>query len=34
MNGVVNVKKELGMTSHDVVYRLRKILSIKKIGHT
>lgn len=34
MNGVINVNKPLGMTSHDVVYRLRKILSIKKIGHT
>ncbi len=34
MNGVINVNKPLGMTSHDVVYRLRKMLSIKKIGHT
>lgn len=34
MNGVINVNKPLGMTSHDVVYRLRKLLSIKKIGHT
>lgn len=34
MNGVINVKKGAGMTSHDVVYRLRKLLSIKKIGHT
>ncbi len=34
MNGVINVKKPMGMTSHDVVYRLRKLLSIKKIGHT
>ena len=34
MNGVINVNKPLGITSHDVVYRLRKILSIKKIGHT
>ncbi|MBQ3573393.1 MAG: tRNA pseudouridine(55) synthase TruB [Clostridia bacterium] len=34
MNGVINVKKGAGMTSHDVVYRLRKLLAIKKIGHT
>ncbi len=34
MDGIVNVNKPLGITSHDVVYRLRKILGIKKIGHT
>ncbi len=34
MNGVINVLKPLGMTSHDVVYKLRRILSEKKIGHT
>ncbi len=34
MNGIVNVNKPLGITSHDVVYRLRRILNIKKIGHT
>ncbi len=34
MNGIINVNKPLGITSHDVVYRLRKILGIKKIGHT
>lgn len=34
LNGIVNVNKPLGITSHDVVYRLRKILNIKKIGHT
>lgn len=34
MNGVININKPLGITSHDVVYRLRKILSVKKIGHT
>ncbi len=34
MNGIINVYKPLGMTSHDVVYKLRKILGIKKIGHT
>ncbi len=34
MDGIVNVNKPLGMTSHDVVSRLRRILNIKKIGHT
>lgn len=34
MDGIINVNKPTGMTSHDVVYRLRKILGIKKIGHT
>ncbi len=34
MDGIVNVNKPLGLTSHDVVYKLRRILNIKKIGHT
>lgn len=34
MNGVLNVYKEQGFTSHDVVAKLRGILKIKKIGHT
>ncbi|MBQ4146283.1 MAG: tRNA pseudouridine(55) synthase TruB [Clostridia bacterium] len=34
MNGVINVNKPKGFTSHDVVAKLRGILSIKKIGHT
>ena len=34
MDGVININKSAGMTSHDVVYELRRILSIKKIGHT
>ena len=34
MNGVLIVKKEAGMTSHDVVFKLRKILQTKKIGHS
>ena len=33
MDGIINVKKEAGMTSHDVVFKLRKILGAKKIGH-
>ncbi len=34
MNGIINVYKEAGYTSHDVVARLRGILKIKRIGHT
>lgn len=34
MDGIVNVNKPIGITSHGVVYRLRKILNMKKIGHT
>ncbi|MEE3419677.1 MAG: tRNA pseudouridine(55) synthase TruB [Lachnospiraceae bacterium] len=33
-NGVVNVRKEKGMTSFGVVARLRRIFGQKKIGHT
>ena len=34
INGVINIYKEKGFTSHDVVAKLRGILKIKKIGHT
>ena len=34
MNGVLLINKEAGMTSHDVVNRLRRILHIKRIGHS
>lgn len=33
-HGVINVYKEEGYTSHDVVAKLRGILKQKKIGHT
>lgn len=33
-NGIINVYKEAGFTSHDVVAKLRGILKQKKIGHT
>ena len=33
MDGIFNVLKPPGMTSHDVVGALRKILNMKKIGH-
>lgn len=34
VNGIINVYKESGYTSHDVVAKLRGILKQKKIGHT
>lgn len=33
-NGIMNVYKEAGFTSHDVVAKLRGICKQKKIGHT
>lgn len=34
INGIINVYKEAGFTSHDVVAKLRGIVKQKKIGHT
>jgi tRNA pseudouridine55 synthase len=34
MNGVVIVDKPAGITSHDAVDRVRKLLGVKKAGHT
>lgn len=34
VNGIINIKKERGFTSHDVVAKLRGIIGQKKIGHT
>lgn len=33
MEGILPLWKEKGMTSHDCVFKLRKILGTKKIGH-
>lgn len=33
ISGIINLKKEAGMTSHDAVFKLRKVLKEKKIGH-
>ncbi|MDF2616009.1 MAG: truB [Sedimentibacter sp.] len=33
MNGILNILKPTGMTSHDVVSSVRKILNTKKVGH-
>lgn len=34
MDGIINIYKEAGYTSHDVVAKLRGILRERKIGHT
>ncbi|RRG04579.1 MAG: tRNA pseudouridine(55) synthase TruB [Lactobacillus sp.] len=34
MDGVIALFKERGMTSHDCISKLRKILHTKKVGHT
>jgi tRNA pseudouridine55 synthase len=34
VNGFINVLKPPGMTSHDVVNFIRRLLGIKKVGHT
>lgn len=34
MQGIININKPKGISSFDVIRKLRKILHIKKIGHT
>lgn len=34
LNGIINIYKEKGFTSHDVVAKMRGICKQKKIGHT
>ncbi|MEH7073586.1 tRNA pseudouridine(55) synthase TruB [Neobacillus drentensis] len=34
MEGILPLLKPAGLTSHDCVFRLRKILKTKKVGHT
>ena len=34
LNGIINIHKEAGFTSHDVVAKMRGICRQKKIGHT
>lgn len=34
MDGIIPLLKPKGMTSHDCVFKLRKILKTKKVGHT
>lgn len=33
MNGILIVDKEKGMTSHDVIYKIKRGLKLKKVGH-
>ncbi|MBQ8292714.1 MAG: tRNA pseudouridine(55) synthase TruB [Bacilli bacterium] len=34
MDGIINVYKTKGMTSHDVVNKVRRIFNTKQVGHT
>ncbi len=34
MNGIILVDKPIGKTSHDMVYLIRRLTGIKKVGHT
>ena len=34
LSGVLVVDKPTGVTSHDVVQELRRILGTKRVGHT
>ncbi len=33
LNGILLIDKPTGITSHDIIYKLRKILNIRRIGH-
>ena len=33
MNGILNIDKPAGMTSHDVVGRVRRLAHLKRVGH-
>lgn len=34
MNGILLINKPKGLTSHDVVYRVKRKLNLSKVGHT
>ena len=34
MNGIIIINKEKGYTSHDVVAKVKRLLNLKKVGHT
>ncbi|MCL2838895.1 MAG: tRNA pseudouridine(55) synthase TruB [Oscillospiraceae bacterium] len=34
MNCIININKPAGRTSHDIVYFVRRLLGLKKVGHT
>ena len=33
MNGIININKPIGMTSFDVVSKIRRLFDTKKVGH-
>src|SRR5947209_10771236 len=33
MDGILNINKATGMTSHDVVAKVRKLLKQRRVGH-
>ena len=33
MFGFINLNKPLGLTSHDCIYKIRRLLKLKKVGH-
>ena len=33
-DGIINIYKEKNMTSHDVVGHIRRILGVRRVGHT
>jgi len=34
LSGILNLDKPRGMTSHDVVATVRRILGVRTVGHT
>src|SRR5690242_5706443 len=34
VDGILNINKALGMTSHDVVAQIRRLLKQRRVGHT
>ena len=32
--GIININKPAGMTSHDCIYAVRRLVDIKRVGHT
>ena len=34
MDGIFSINKSAGMTSHDVVARVRRLAQQKRVGHT
>ena len=34
LNGVIIINKHKGVTSHDIVFKVRRLFGTKKVGHT